>query len=222
VSRKTWLGVAAALIVAGLASGAFAQERRGVAGRFDYYLLSLSWSPAYCADAGDRDPLQCGRDRRFAFVVHGLWPQHERGWPASCPSAQPPDVPAPLKRSMLDIMPSLRLVEHQWDDHGVCSGLTPPAYFSLTRRIHDRVVIPSVYRAPDRTLMVTGADVEAAFVSANPGLKRDMIAVQCDRTRLKEVRICTTKTGAFRSCGRDVRDRCGPERVAMLPVRTGR
>jgi ribonuclease T2 len=221
VIRSIVLGVVA-VCVAGFATFAVGQERRDVAGRFDYYLLALSWSPTYCADAGGRDPAQCGRDRRYAFVVHGLWPQNERGWPASCPSTQPPDVPMPLKRSMLDIMPSPRLVEHEWDEHGVCSGLTQPAYFALTRRIHDKVVIPAPYRALERTLMVTGADVETAFVNANPGLKRDMIAVQCDRTRLKEVRICTTKAGAYRTCGRDVRDRCGAERVAMLPVRGAR
>ncbi len=213
---------ALAVFAAAIATLAVAQERRDVAGRFDYYLLALSWSPTYCADAGGRDPAQCGRDRRYGFVVHGLWPQHERGWPANCASAQPLDVPAPLKRSMLDIMPSPRLVEHEWDDHGVCSGLTPLAFFGLTRRVYQKVVVPPAYRAPDGTLMVTGTDVETAFVNANPGLKRDMIAVQCDRTRLKEVRICTTKAGAFRSCGRDVRDRCGPERVAMPPVRGAR
>lgn len=218
---RVWASIVAALC-AGLATLAAAQERRDVAGRFDYYLLSLSWSPSYCADAGDRDPVQCGRDRRFAFVVHGLWPQNERGWPANCATVQPRDVPLALKQSMLDIMPSPRLVEHEWDDHGVCTGLTPQAYFGLTRSVREKIVVPPAFRALDRTLMTTGADVETAFVTANLGLKRDMIAVQCDRARLKEVRICVTKTGAFRSCGRDVRDRCGSERVAMLPVRAGR
>lgn len=216
------LALLAAGIVAVIASGSLAQERRDVAGRFDYYQLSLSWSPSYCADSGDRDPLQCGRDRRYAFVVHGLWPQHERGWPSACASTQPRDVPAPIRQSMLDIMPSPRLVEHEWDDHGVCTGLTPAAYFGLTRRIYGKVVIPPAFTALDRTLMTTGAEVETAFVRANPGLTRDMVAVQCDRSRLKEVRICVSKTGAFRSCGRDVRDRCGPEKVAMLPVRRSR
>ena len=204
------------------ATVAFGQERRDVAGRFDYYQLALSWSPSYCAEAGGRDPLQCGRDRRYAFVVHGLWPQNERGWPSNCPSTQPPDVAASLRQSMLDIMPSPRLVEHEWDDHGVCTGLTPQAYFGLTRRVFSKVVIPPAYRALERTLMVTGAEVEAAFVNANPGMTRAMVAVQCDRARLKEVRVCVSKAGAFRACGRDVRDRCGPEKVAMLPVRAAR
>jgi len=208
-----------ALLGFALAPSSQAQERRDVAGRFDYYLLSLSWSPSYCAEFGGRDPVQCGRDMRFAFVVHGLWPQHEQGWPSSCKTTFARDVPPALKQSMLDIMPSPRLVEHEWDKHGVCSGLSPQAYFAMTRRARDRVVIPATFERLDRTRMVTGHEVETAFIVANPALKRDMIAVQCDRARLREVRICMTKSGAFRSCGRDVQDRCGPERVAMAPVR---
>ena len=123
---------------------------------------------------------------------------------------------------MLDIMPSPRLVEHEWDAHGKCSGLTPRAYFDLTRRVRNSVVIPAPYRAPAQTLMVRGADVERAFIAANPGLTPATIAVQCDRTRLREVRICVTKEGRPRACGADVRDKCGAGKVAMPPVRVGR
>jgi ribonuclease T2 len=55
---------------------------RRVSGKFDYYVLALSWSPTYCASrAGRRDRQQCGTGRGYAFVVHGLWPQYEKGWP---------------------------------------------------------------------------------------------------------------------------------------------
>jgi ribonuclease T2 len=210
--------------VAGVSAHAqYGGDRSGdVAGRFDYYLLSLSWSPSYCAEEGmaDRDPRQCGRDRKFSFVVHGLWPQNERGWPSDC-AARERDAPPALAASMLDIMPSPRLVEHEWDSHGKCSGLSSQAYFDLTRRVRTGVVIPAAYRAPAQTLMVTGAEVERAFVAANPRITPAMIAVQCDRTRLREVRICVTKDGRPRACGADVRDKCGQGRVAMPPVRAG-
>jgi ribonuclease T2 len=217
--KRIAIAALAALAVAIAVGAAVAQQRRDVAGRFDYYLLSLSWSPAYCADAGDRDPAQCGRDRRYAFVVHGLWPQYERGWPSNCASPAASDVPPALRQSMLDIMPSPRLVEHEWDTHGKCTGLSQQAYFALTRKARERIVIPPQFRALDRVTMVTGADVERAFVAANPGLKPDMIAVQCRDNRFREVRICMTKTGVFRRCGNDVRDRCGSAPVALLPVR---
>ncbi len=194
-----------------------------VSGRFDYYLLALSWSPSFCAQDGmsDREPRQCGRDRKFSFVVHGLWPQHDRGWPSGCPSRQR-DAPPALVSSMLDIMPSPRLVEHEWDSHGKCSGLSPQAYFDLTRRAYAGIAIPVAYRAPQRTLMVTGGEVERAFAAANPGITPAMIAVQCDRTRLREVRVCLTREGRPRVCGADVRDKCGQGRVAMPPVRAAR
>src|SRR4029079_12174968 len=42
------------------------------AGAFDYYALTLSWSPTYCAGSGNNfDSPQCDVGRRFAFVVHG-------------------------------------------------------------------------------------------------------------------------------------------------------
>ena len=60
--------------------------------------------------------------RPYSFVVHGLWPQYERGFPRDC------QVPSPrlyreIMTSMLDLMPAPRLVYHEWDQHGTCSGL---------------------------------------------------------------------------------------------------
>src|SRR5215468_1655976 len=49
---------------------------------FDFYVLSLSWSPSYCeAEGDDANPQQCKAARPYAFVVHGLWPQFEHGFP---------------------------------------------------------------------------------------------------------------------------------------------
>lgn len=210
-----------ALALAALAAGAAVALAQAPQPRFDYYLLSLSWSPTYCAepDNAARDPRQCGRERRFSFVVHGLWPQYDRGgWPEHCPTGVR-ELPAPLTASMLDIMPSPRLVAHQWRKHGACSGLGPQGYFELTRRMRAAVRIPAAYTAPQQTLMVTGADVERAFLAANPGWTPAMVAVQCDDRRLREVRVCFARDGKPRACARDVRDRCGPQKVAMPPVR---
>jgi ribonuclease I len=63
-----------------------AQDRRqNQAGEFDFYVLALSWSPSYCEAAAERSagraPAgQCG-ERPYSFVVHGLWPQYEKGFP---------------------------------------------------------------------------------------------------------------------------------------------
>lgn len=190
-------------------------------GDFDYFVLALSWSPTYCAGpaAAERDPLQCDSERPFAFIVHGLWPQHERGWPADCESPEADDVPAGLVDDMLDLMPSPRLVEHQWDKHGTCAGGSPQAYFASVRDFYGRVSIPAAFTRLESRRTVTGAEVEDAFLAANRGLDPDEIAVTCGRGRLREVRICFTREGEFRQCGADVRDTCGEREVTMLPTR---
>lgn len=192
-------------------------------GDFDYFLLALSWSPTYCAApaAAERDPLQCAAERPFAFIVHGLWPQKERGWPADCESPEPDNVPAALVDGMLDLMPSPRLVEHQWDKHGTCVGGPQQAYFATVRDFYERVSIPAEFTRLETRRTVTGTEVEDAFVAANRGLDPDEIAVTCGRGRLREVRICFTREGDFRQCGADVRDTCGDQEVTMLPVRGG-
>src|SRR3978361_730036 len=69
---------------------ASAQDRRqNTPGEFDFYVLSLSWSPSFCEQASERgnsgrSGAQCG-GRPFSFVVHGLWPPYERGVPVYCP-----------------------------------------------------------------------------------------------------------------------------------------
>ena len=55
------------------------------AGAFDYYVMALSWSANWCATTGDaRDDPQCDAGRGIDFVLHGLWPQYEDGWPSYC------------------------------------------------------------------------------------------------------------------------------------------
>ena len=140
---------------------ACAQERRqGEPGQFDYYILALSWSPSYCEARQDRTPdrareRQCD-GRPFSFVVHGLWPQYERGFPSYC------QVPAPrldrnIVGSMLDLMPSPRLIFHEWDQHGTCSGLSPHAYFESVRNARAAVKIPPEYVDLERPISVAPA-----------------------------------------------------------------
>jgi len=59
-------------------------------GNSNFYVLSLSWSPSFCEQAGDRKSAQqqCG-ERPFSFVVHGLWPQYEKGFPEFCTQPAP-------------------------------------------------------------------------------------------------------------------------------------
>jgi ribonuclease T2 len=185
---------------------------------FDFYVLALSWSPSYCENAGRRaDPRQCG-GRPYAFVVHGLWPQFERGYPEFC-RRPAPFVPEPLVRSMLELMPSRQLVIHQWRKHGTCSGLAPEEYFALVRRAREKVRNPAGFQRLSEYRMVTPAEVETAFIAANAGLERDMIAVDCDRRYLREVRVCVNKELEFRACPDVDRRACRAPSMVMPPMR---
>lgn len=43
---------------------------------FDHYVLSLSWSPSWCATEGkERGSEQCSNSADFGWILHGLWPQ---------------------------------------------------------------------------------------------------------------------------------------------------
>ena len=208
--------------LAGPASGQDAE--RGAPGRFDFYVLSLSWSPSFCADAAERHAgrsagAQCGA-RPYAFVVHGLWPQYEKGFPQYC------QVPAPridhrLVSSMMDLMPAPHLIFNEWDKHGTCSGLSPRAYFETVRKARAAVTIPQQYRDLTQPLNVTPDAVTEAFVKANPGLTPHGIAVECSRKRLSEVRLCLSKQLQFRDCPEVARHSCRSDQPTMPPVRGG-
>ncbi|MBV8792811.1 MAG: ribonuclease T2 [Pseudolabrys sp.] len=201
------------------------QERRNEPGRFDFYVLALSWSPSYCEASRERsnrtpDPQQCG-PRPYSFVVHGLWPQYDRGFPSYC------QVPSPrlsrnIVNEMLDVMPSPRLVYHEWDRHGTCSGLSQDAFFDNVRKARAAVRIPDRFVAIAAPLVVTPHDVADAFIAANPGLSRSGLAIACDSKRLSEIRICLNKDLRFRDCGDVARRSCRRDSIVMPPVRGAR
>jgi ribonuclease T2 len=168
---------------------------------FDFWVLSLSWSPSYCAIEGeDANRQQCGRTRKLGFVVHGLWPQYDSGWPEFCNSDEPERVPDGLVRDYLDIIPSAGLIGHQWRKHGTCSGLDQRDYLATARSARERVTIPEAFAAPDQDISINPGDVEAAFIAANPGLEANGIAITCDDGFIEEARICMTKALEFQSC----------------------
>jgi len=198
-----------------------AQDRRqSVPGQFDYYVLSLSWSPSFCETAtGKARRQQCG-PRPYSFVVHGFWPQYERGFPESC-QVPPPRLDRRIMSSMLDLMPAPGLIFHEWDQHGTCSGLQPREYFDVVRKARASVKIPPQYAGPAMPLRVTANQVISAFISANEGLAPEDITIDCDRTRLREVRICFSRDLKFRECSRNAQRACRTETLIMPPVRGG-
>lgn len=197
--------------------------RQNTPGQFDFYVLSLSWSPSFCAGAAERGAapatanVQCG-PRPYSFVVHGLWPQYDDGFPEYC------QIPAPrldrgVVSSMLDLMPAPRLIFNEWDRHGTCSGQSPRAYFETVRKARAAVKIPPEFTDLKEPLSVTPRAVEEAFIAANPGLSPGAMAVGCDSKRLTEVRLCLSKDLHFRDCAQIVKRSCSREPLTMPPVR---
>jgi ribonuclease T2 len=198
-----------------------ARSRRGKGdaiqpGDFDYYLLSLSWAPDFCNKPNvQHDARECGAGRRLGFVVHGLWPQlDDGGHPSQCAPARP--VAQDIVQRMLALIPGEGLIQHEWRDHGTCSGLSSAAYFDTVRRAYESVTIPVDFRQPGRRVELSPREIEAKFVAANPRLK-DSLRVACSGGELSEIRICMAKDLSGRACG--VHDgECPASRVAMLPV----
>lgn len=187
---------------------------------FDFYVLSLSWSPSYCeAEGEDANRQQCGSGRPYGFVVHGLWPQFERGFPENCATGEP-DVANQTVRRLYDVMPSAGLIRHQWRKHGACAGLDQTDYFATVRAAHDKVVVPEELRSLDAYRTVAPGAVEDAFRRANPMLPAQGITVACDERYLREVRICLTKELAFRPCPEIDRRSCRSAAAVMPPVRS--
>lgn len=188
------------------------------AGLFDYYVLSLSWSPSWCALQGDSKASdQCDAKHDFGFTLHGLWPQYEKGWPSFCATdAHPPSRQA--TKDMADIMGSAGLAWHQWDKHGRCSGLSADAYFKTARAAYSQVKQPEVFHRLLKPLTFPATVVQSALLKENPDLSRDMITVTCKRGYFHEVRICLTKDLEPRICGVDVQRDC-QQRVVFPQVR---
>ena len=191
----------------------------------DHYVLALSWSPTFCASPEAEDEsLQCGRNRRFAFVVHGLWPQGSRSRPPQyCPTRED-WVPQEQIEEMLPIMPSKRLIIHEWRKHGACSRLGMNDYFDVTQALFRKVRIPARYLTPLQPVTIAPEALISDFVKTNRGLSPDMMALVCKPrsggARLEELRVCFSPDGRFTQCRHRRRSDCRSHEVVLPPVKS--
>ena len=234
LARSAWLLLAGLAVLSGCseekpaekpktATKAAAPEKRAQVppGKgFDFYVLSLSWSPSWCAenDAGGRTQ-QCRRGEDNGFIVHGLWPQNERDYPEYCSTRESDRVPESLGRTVLDTIPSMGLIGHQWRKHGSCSGLGQKDYFAVTRAAFERIAIPAELDEARGGRRLAPEAVESAFIAANPGLDAKGIAVTCAGGQLEEVRICMKTDLSFRACPAVDRAACRAKSIEQPPIR---
>jgi len=193
-------------------------KKKKAAPAFNYYVLSLSWAPDFCALPGKgKEPLECGAGKKIGFVVHGLWPQtdNERG-PEDCGSASP--VVDSIVWTMLDYMLTPSLIQHEWTAHGTCSGLSAEDYFAAVRKARNSVTIPDAFKAPAQTLKLSPAAIEAAFAAANPSFPKTAFRTSCISNALQEARVCFGKNLSPVACTESAGE-CPATTVKVLPLR---
>jgi ribonuclease T2 len=206
-------------VLAALALTGAAQAEGERAGDFDYYVMALSWSAAWCALEGDaRDDPQCDEGRGLTFILHGLWPQYEDGWPSFCRTAER-DPTRSDTAAMADIMGGAGPAFYQWKKHGRCSGLSAKSYFDTAREAFAGVTVPEVFALVDEPLTLPASVIEDAFLDANPDLSPDQITITCEQGRIQEARLCLTRDLEPRRCGADVRRDCRQADAILEPVR---
>ncbi len=186
------------------------------AGEFDYYVLSLSWSPNWCQLEGNaRQSEQCEEDH--GWILHGLWPQFHRGYPSYCRTIERAPSRG-MTADMADIMGTSGLAWHQWKKHGTCTGLSATDYYALSREAYGRITRPAVFRKLDQSVKLPARVVEQAFLKDNPQIEPDGLTVTCRDGHIQEARICLSRDLAPVPCGQDVVRDCTLTDALFHPV----
>ena len=188
------------------------QASQGTPGVFDYYVLTLSWSPEFCHSPAHADRPEC-QSGHYGFVLHGLWPQYVEGYPENCSNA--PGLANPAE--MADLIPDAELVAHEWRTHGTCSGLDPESYFKHVREAFTSIKVPERFRGPRETFSISPEDVKSEFVRENPSFSAEGMTVSCGGNYLSAVSFCMSKDLKPASC-RNLRD-CRAHVMRVAPMR---
>ncbi|MFW9081261.1 ribonuclease T2 [Pseudomonas sp. P2757] len=186
-----------------------------VAGVFDYYLLTLSWSPTFCLT--HKEDAQCS-GKGYGFVLHGLWPQYAKGgWPESCPPVT--NLSAAETAKGLTLFPTKKLLDHEWAKHGTCSGLGAMGYLDASDKAVAAVKIPEELQPFSTSYYFEAQEIADLFRKSNPGIAANGIAVICNGPELSEVRVCMGKDLQFGACGKGVKTQCRAGDIRVPPSR---
>jgi ribonuclease T2 len=184
--RQLSLTLAAiSLAVLPFAFSASAQDK-GEPGKFDFYLMNLSWSPEFCSIQGTSP--ECAAHP--SFILHGLWTQNNDGtYPVFCG-----EEPAPANIAQnLDITPDLLLLKHEWAKHGTCSGVGPQRFFAMEHQAFHSLRIPPQFAHIDHEISLTPNAILDLFAAANPNFPQGSILLSCGRNHLTAIEACFSK-----------------------------
>ena len=209
--------VSAALFAVLALGGALVAQYQ--AAPFDYYVLSLSWAPAFCAlpNEASRNPQECAVGRKIGFIVHGLWPQAaDSRSPESCGTAKP--LPRTVVDFAMPVMLSRGLIRHEWDTHGICTGLTAFDYFSAIVQARASVQIPVQITSIEGQITQGPRQIETQFAGANPSFPPTAFRTSCRGRVFDEERICFNKNLKPRACTAAVGECTSPAIVIRPPL----
>lgn len=212
---------AAFLVVVGMATVSRAAPPELLAtGDFDFYVLTLSWSPGFCDTGGDeksRD--QCAVGAGQGFVVHGLWPENaNRPYPSDCGDSG--YIPGAALRETHGLYPAEGLARYEYRKHGTCTGLSPEAYFHAVKYARERLSVPEMLRAPHDVLTLAPRDIETAFIAANPALTSANFALTCGHGELTDLRVCFGKDlDSYVDCPKIAGHSCHSSQIRVMPLR---
>jgi ribonuclease T2 len=218
IRAAIWVAICAVLC-ASLVLPAAAQGRsrdrwqQNAPGSFDYYLLALSWAPNFCAThSGNFN--ECGTGRHVAFVVHGLWPQSERGR-LDLPCQHTAPVAGDIVRYALNFYPDAGLVQHEWQCHGVYSGLSARDYFTAVGHAYQSLHLPPSIAALSQDTEENAAALALEFERSNSAPPGSFVS-SCHDGELVAIEACFTKDLRLRSCSPGLRS-CSGQLLLRAP-----
>jgi ribonuclease T2 len=242
MQKSRMMLIAVALLLATAPSHARSGNSASQAGDFDYYLLSLSVAPSFCAlsprnQAKDEcRTLTAAAFQQTPLTVHGLWPNRAgvsvNRQPMDCAGPPLDQLSAPLQGELNRYMPGgPGLERYEWRKHGACSGLAPESYFADVVRLAHKAdeTIGTVLREQGmlgRTVRI--ADLLAAVARQDAALAA-AIVVDCRFPRgggealIDEIRVTLSKDLApipARSVGLGQNSGC-PRGAGFLPAGPG-
>lgn len=205
-------------LIAIMVSGAAAAQSGPEPGKFDYYVFSLSWQPAFCETHQDKKECNTWKEGDFDtknLVLHGLWPSqngdknHTYGYcgvPANIRKLDNASdwckMPFPeLSQATIDklnvVMPGYQscLENHEWYKHGVCSGMDADLYFATASRFVEGIAATKLGNFISANV---GKDLETsdliAAAAQDFGDRSGTLRFICQNGMLGEVRMYL-KTG---------------------------
>ena len=187
-------------------------------GKFDYYVLALSWQPAFCESHTDKVECKNQTEDRFDaknLAIHGLWPskrgdtKHTYAYcgvskkiknldnPETWCSMPKLNLSDDTGKKLSEYMPGYAscLQNHEWYKHGTCTGLKPNDYFATESMFDAKIADTNLGKFISANIgkTVTSNDMRSEFEKDYGTGSNKYLNLFCEKAHgvamLSEVRI---------------------------------